>query len=540
MEFDYVIVGGGSAGCVVAARLSENPAIRVCLLEAGGAGKDAVIRAPLGAAAMLPGHGKINNWALKTVPQIGFDGRRGFQPRGRALGGSSAINAMLYVRGMASDYDDWVKAGAVGWGWAEVLPWFRRAECNERGGGELHGSDGPLQVANQQSPTGAAQAFAKAAGECGFALNDDFNGPIQEGAGLYQVTQFFDGPKKGERCSAAAAYLHPVMHRPNLTVLTKAQALHVTFSGNCATGVTFRHQGAMQTVSARREVILSGGAFHSPQLLMLSGIGPEEELRRHGIAVRCALPGVGENLQDHPDFIHLFRSKVAEGLALSPRGAMIAFREILRWRRDGSGLISSPGAEGGAFLKTDPALDKPDIQLHFVPGLVDDHLRKIHIGFGISCHVCLLRPKSRGTVKLASSKPFDAPLINPNFLGDPEDAARLVKGAKIVDRILRAPALSDWRGKPVYTKDKMSDAEWEQHVRARTDTVYHPVGTCRAGTDRMAVVDPQLRVHGINGLRVVDASVMPSLIGGNTNAPTIMIAERAADFIKAALPEGVA
>ena len=532
MEFDYVIVGGGSAGCVLAARLSENPDVRVCLLEAGGDGKDLLIRAPLGAAAMLPGHVKINNWALKTTKQTGLNGRQGYQPRGRALGGSSAINAMLYIRGVAGDYDDWENSGAEGWGWNDVLPWFKLCERNQRGGDALHGNSGPLQVANQRTPTGVAQAFAQAAAECGYPLNDDFNGVQQEGAGLYQVTQFFDGQKAGERCSAAAAYLHPAMHRPNLTVMTRSQASAILFSGRRAIGVSFRHKGSMHSVSARREVILSGGAFHSPQLLLLSGIGPASELRRHGIAVRQALPGVGENLQDHPDFVHLFRSGQTQGLAVSPGGVINLLRAKQRWRRDGTGLIASPGAEGAAFLKTDLSLDRPDIQLHFVPGLVDNHLRKIHYGFGISCHVCVLRPKSRGTLRLSGPDAFAAPAIDPNFLGEPEDLAVMIKGIRIVDRIMKSTALSPWRGRELYTQGVESDAQWEQHIRARTDTVYHPVGTCRMGKDEMAVVDPQLRVHGLESLRVVDASVMPSLIGGNTNAPTIMIAERAASFIK--------
>ena len=540
MDFDFIIVGGGSAGCVLAARLSEDPNIQVCLLEAGRAGKDILIRAPLGTAAMLPGYGKINNWALKTVPQAGLNGRRGYQPRGRTLGGSSAINAMLYVRGVPSDYDDWAASGAEGWRWNDVLPWFKLSERNERGGNDLHGDAGPLQVANQRTPTGAAHAFAEAAAQCGFVRNADFNGSSQEGAGLYQVTQFFDGEKYGQRCSAAAAYLHPVMHRKNLTVITRAQASAIVFSGKRATGVTFHHKGSIQTVSARREVIVSGGAFHSPQLLLLSGIGPEAELRRHGIAIRHALPGVGENLHDHLDFIQLFRSKRAEGLALSPFGGINLVRDILRWRRDGDGLIASPGAEGAAFLKTDPTLERPDIQLHFVPGLVDDHLRKLHYGFGISCHVCVLRPKSRGTVRLASERPFDAPLIDPNFLADPDDLARTIKGARIVDRILKSPALDPWRGREMFTQGVTSDGEWERHIRARADTIYHPVGTCRMGKDALSVVDPRLRVHGLEGLRVVDASVIPSLIGGNTNAPTIMIAERAANFIKADMKANLA
>ncbi|MGL4488765.1 MAG: GMC family oxidoreductase [Rhizobiaceae bacterium] len=533
--FDYVIVGGGSAGCVMAARLSEDPAVSVCLLEAGGEGKSIFVRAPLAVAAILPGYLKLANWAFTTEPQKEFGGRRGFQPRGRGLGGSSNINAMLYVRGQPSDYDAWDESGAKGWGWQDVLPWFKSSERNERGGDELHGSAGPLRVANQRSPRDVTKAFVDAAAECQFPRNDDFNGPTQEGVGLYQVTQFYGEGKNGQRCSAAAAYLHPVMGAKNLTVITGARATEILFSGKTANGVAYTKGRKKLIAQAKREVILCGGAFNSPQLLMLSGIGPKDELQRHGIALRHELKGVGENLQDHLDFIVCWKSKITDGLALSVKGTWILLKEMLRWRRDGTGLVASPGAEGGAFLKTSAALSEPDIQLHFVAGLVDDHLRKIHLGAGFSCHICALRPFSRGSVKLKSAKHTDAPEIDPNYLSDRRDLDIMIKGAKMVDQILKSPALGTYRKKEIYTGDVQSDADWERHIRARADTIYHPVGTCKMGVDEMAVVDPHLRVHGLQGLRVVDASVMPTLIGGNTNAPTIMIAERAADFIKRGL-----
>ncbi|MEQ8298835.1 MAG: GMC family oxidoreductase N-terminal domain-containing protein [Nitratireductor sp.] len=534
MAYDYVIAGGGSAGATLAARLSQDPAVSVCLVEAGGDGRDLLIRAPAGVVALLPGRPKLNNWAFETVPQAGLNGRRGYQPRGKALGGSSAINAMLYVRGHPGDYDDWAEAGCAGWSWDEVLPYFRRAEGNQRGGDALHGGDGPLKVGEQQEPRPISHAFVEACAQTQIRRNDDFNGPEQEGAGLYQVTQFWDGPRKGERCSAAAAYLHPAMERANLTVVTKAHATGIVFDGKRATGLRYRRKGRDELVEARREVVLCGGAFGSPHLLLLSGIGPRDELSRHGIATLHELPGVGKNLQDHLDFIQSWKSDETDLFGIGLRGTAKLVRHILRWRRDGSGMIATPFAEAGAFIKSDPALARPDLQLHFVISVVDDHARKLHRGYGFSCHVCVLRPHSRGTVSLASADPLAPPAIDPAYLADDRDAALLLKGAKTMRATLDAPALARYRRKQLYLTGGETDAELMQHIRARADTIYHPVGTCRMGTDAMAVVDPQLRVHGVDGLRVVDASVMPTLIGGNTNAPTIMIAERAAEMMQAA------
>lgn len=348
------------------------------------------------------------------------------------------------------------------------------------------------------------------------------------------MTQFHGGKKNGERCSAAAAYLHPVMDRPNLKVETNAHATRILFDGKRATGVEFRRGKNTLRVGARREVILSGGAFASPQLLMLSGVGPGEALKKHGIEVRHTLDGVGENLHDHIDFVLAWKSPDSTLLGIGPAGGLHIMRQVLQWRRDGTGMVASPGAEGGAFLKTRPDLERPDVQLHFVSAIVDDHARKLHLGYGYSCHVCVLRPRSRGTVALSSADPMTAPLIDPGFLTDEHDMATLMRGAKLTRDIMMAPPLDKWRGKELYTRDGMSDEEWESQIRSRADTVYHPVGTCRMGKDAKAVVDPQLRVRGLEGLRVADASVMPNVIGGNTNAPTIMIAERAADFVKAA------
>ncbi|WP_226782794.1 GMC family oxidoreductase [Oceaniglobus trochenteri] len=541
-RFEYVVVGGGSAGATLAARLSEDGKTRVCLLEAGGAGKHLLIRAPAGVVAMMPGHGKISNWAFDTVPQPGLNGRKGYQPRGKGLGGSSAINAMLYVRGHKSDYDEWADLGCEGWSWEECLPYFRRSENNQNGADAFHGAEGPLQVSDQKSPRPITRAFIEAATQMQHREVQDFNTGDNEGVGLYQVTQFHDRKRNGERCSAAAGYLFPVMNsRPNLTVVTRAHATRIVMEGKRATGVEYRVGKETKRAMATREVILSGGAFNSPQLLMLSGIGRADEIRRHGIEVVHDLPGVGQNLQDHLDFILAYKTKDTDNFGIGLSGTGRLLKNILQWRKDGTGMIATPFAEGAGFLKTDPSLERPDFQLHFVISIVDDHARKLHLGYGYSCHVCALRPHSRGEVFLQSGDPMAAPGIDPRFLSDPRDLDTTIKAARMTRDILQAPAMGKYRHKELFgVKDDMPEAEWERHIRARADTIYHPVGTCKMGVDDMAVVDPELKVHGIDGLRVVDASVMPRLIGGNTNAPTIMIAERAADMIRGTAQAAVA
>lgn len=526
-----IIAGGGSAGCVLAARLSENPSLKVCLIEAGDAGKDLFIRAPALVAAMVAGRPPLHNWALKTVPQQGLAGRRGFQPRGKTLGGSSAINAMLYVRGHPADYDEWADLGAEGWNWASVLPYFLKAEGNQRGASDLHGASGPLQVGDQAQPRDISRAFLAACAANQIPQNDDFNGKSQEGAGLYQVTQFHHGARKGQRCSAAAAYLHPVMTRPNLTVLTRKRVARITLDGKTATGILLTDGTHLR---ARREVILSAGAFGSPQILMLSGIGPEDELRTHGITVTHALEQVGKNLQDHLDYTVSYTSPRPDVVGLNPAGLARLLKAGLDWRKTGEGLFASPMAEAGAFLRSDPSQPRPDLQIHFVVGIVDQHMRKLHWSDGWSSHICLLRPESRGVVGLTDANPKAPPRIDPAFLSAPRDFAALMKAARLMDRLLDSPELAPWRGRRLYPHDG-SDAGLEADIRNRADTIYHPVGTCRMGSDAEAVVDSCLKVNGINGLRVVDASVMPRLIGGNTNAPTIMIAEKAADMIAADL-----
>lgn len=534
MEFDYVIAGGGSAGATLAARLSEDPNVSVCLLEAGGRGDSLLVRAPAAVVAMLPGHGKINNWAFNTVPQPGLNGRRGYQPRGRALGGSSAINAMLYVRGHRSDYDGWADLGCDGWDWDSVLPYFQRSENNVHGADAWHGGDGPLQVSDQQSPRPITEAFVQAAERLQHRRRQDFNTGENEGVGHYQVTQFHDKDRAGERCSAAAAYLHPVMDsRKNLTVLTKVRAEKVLFDGKRATGVQYRKGKKSQIVKARREVILCGGAFGSPQLLQLSGVGRPEDITRHGIKMVHELPGVGQNLQDHLDFILAWKSKDTDNFGIGAAGTINLTKHLFAWRKNGSGMLATPFAEGAAFIKTSPNLSRPDVQLHFVISIVDDHARKLHLGYGFSCHLCALRPYSRGEVFLESGDPLADPGIDPKFLSDQRDLDTMIKGARMTRKILMQEPMAKYRHKELFGTDTaQTDADWEGHIRARADTIYHPVGTCKMGTDDMAVVDPELRVRGLDGLRVVDASIMPTLIGGNTNAPTIMIAEKAADLIR--------
>lgn len=527
--FDYIIIGGGSAGCVLAARLSENPDINVALLEAGPADNSVLIHCPAGLALMAKS-GQAN-WQFDTVPQPGLNGRTGYQPCGKVLGGASSVNAMIYTRGHRSDYDHWAAQGNPGWAYDDVLPYFKRAEHNERGADAFHGTGGPLNVMDLCSPNRVSPVFVEAGQQAGFAHNADFNGESQEGVGLFQVTH-----KNGERCSAAKAYLTPNLARPNLRVFTGAHTTRILLERKRAVGVEFQQDGEVKQLRGAREVLLCAGALQSPQLLMLSGIGPHAQLLENGIATLHDLPGVGQNLHDHVDVVLVLDAPQAKelfGLSLSGMGRVI--KGIFEWRKHRSGLLTSNFAEAGGFIKSQASETIPDLQLHFVVGKLVNHGRSTTLGHGYSCHVCLLRPRSRGSVTLDSKDPLAPPLIDPNFLGERDDMDRLMRGFKLMRHILAQPALAAIGGRELAASAAaQTDAQIEHFIRDHADTIYHPAGSCRMGNGALDVVDAQLRVRGIEGLRVVDASIMPRVVGGNTNAPVIMIAEKAADMIKAA------
>lgn len=523
-QFDAIVVGGGSGGCVVTHRLVK-AGWRVLLLEAGPSDEHLFIKMP---ATFVRVIGTERTWIYESAPQPDAGNRRMFVPQGRTLGGGSSVNAMVYIRGQMQDYDSWAQAGCAGWAWNDVLPWFRLAESNQRLADDFHGTDGPLKVSDTRYRHPLSLAFVKGAQECGLPYSHDFNGARQAGVGFYQTTTH-----EGERASTSATYLAAVRDNPNLTVVTGAMVHRILIEEGRAVGVVWRDASGLQEARASREVVLSAGALATPKLLMLSGIGPAEQLRRFGLPVHQDLPGVGENFQDHLEVSVYGRCREPISLLDNDKG-LTALKHGLQWKLFRTGLLTSNVVESGGFVDTTGS-GRPDIQFHVLPTLVGDVNREPLAGHGISINPCFLRPASRGVVRLASPDPEAAADFDGRFLSDPSDVATLIRGVKLARRILRAPSMAkliDTELAPS-ANPELADTQLEAHVRSHAKTVYHPSGTCRMGSDRdpMAVLTQDLRVHGLQGLRVADASAFPLLVSGNTTAPVVMLAERCAAFM---------
>lgn len=522
--FDYIIIGAGSAGCVLANRLSANPANAVLLLEAGPKDNNPMIHMPGGCAEVLKSD-KLN-WKFESTPQQHLNGRRYEIPRGKTLGGSSSANGMVYIRGHASDYDDWAKAGNDGWAYQDVLPYFKRFEDFNRGANEYHGAGGELHVAEAPGDNILYDKFVAAGVEIGYPFNDDFNGAQQEGFGRFHATL-----KNGQRWSSASAFLKPAKDRSNLTIITGADVSRIVLNGKKAVGVEYRQGKKTVQALARKEIVLSAGAIKSPHILQLSGIGDPDDLQQAGITVQHALPGVGKNLQEHLDI--LMRYAINEPLAMNgldrfPHNVKVAWDYFVHKK----GIAACNNIEAGAFVRTLPELERPDVQLHFVPCNMTGLTDKLPTQHGVTLHACNLRPNSKGTIKPASADPLAKPLVDFNFLDNEEDWQVMLRAFKLLRQVMHAKAWDGLAGEELSPGAHIqSDEDIRKALIDCTETVYHPVGSCKMGNDDLAVVDSQLRVHGIEGLRVADASIIPSLIGGNTNAPAMMIGDKCADMM---------
>lgn len=518
--YDYIIVGAGSAGCVLANRLTEDAKTTVLLLEAGSPDQTKEIHIPIAFSKLLKTE---YDWAYYTEKQPFLNHRQFYWPRGKVLGGCSSLNAMIYIRGNNSNYDHWHDLGNEGWSFSQVLHYFKKAENQERGASQYHGKGGPLNVADLRCTNPLSHAFVAAGIEVGLHRNNDFNGLQQDGVGFFQVTQ-----KKGQRHSTAAAYLKPILHRPNLTIQTQTQVTRLLFDGTRVVGLAYQQKGEIHQIQVAKEVILSGGAINSPQLLMLSGIGAAQHLNSLGIPLVVDLPGVGQNLQDHLAVPILYQCKRPVSLASAK-----TTRNLLKYLLFKQGPLTSNVAEAGAFLKTKDSLPIPDIQLHFAPAYFINHGFTQPEGHGFTVGPVLLYPNSKGSITLRSSNPLEPPIIHPNYLANEADLQGLTEGLKLARKIAQMSALEPFRGEELLPGSQVQhDEDIHEFIRNTAETLYHPVGTCKMGNDSMSVVNSRLQVHGVQALRVVDASIMPSIVGGNTNAPTIMIAEKAADLIK--------